>query len=323
MLSIRRSRLRPTFMRCCGHKFLAGLVSRVRGQQRRYYFRLLGHSVSSRNLPDSAQLAAYGPGPGSPAGRDAVLQRYHSERLQTGARACSASSQIRRTGEQEEGYSLLRRGETVQESILKLLRAKSGHFLLESSHHGDLWLDLETLCLRPRLLEPLIKELAKRLATMEIEAVCGPLVEGAFAALMVAGQLDIEFTYSERFSQPTPDGLFPVAYRVPTPLRERLRGKRVAIVNDVINAGSAAMGTFTDLQQCGANLVAIGALLVLGTPASEFAARANIALISLATLPNNLWTARACPLCAAGVALEDAGGFADALPPEPADRLDS
>lgn len=29
-----------------------------------------------------------------------------------------------------------------------------GHFLLESGHHGDLWLDLELLCLRPRQIEP-------------------------------------------------------------------------------------------------------------------------------------------------------------------------
>jgi orotate phosphoribosyltransferase len=198
----------------------------------------------------------------------------------------------------------------LQESILKLLRAKRGHFLLESGHHGDRWLDLETLCLRPRLLEPHITELAKRLATLEIDAVCGPLVEGAFAALMVAGQLDVEFTYSERFSQPTPDELFPAAYRVPVPLRDKLAGKRVAIVNDVINAGSAVKGTFTALQKCGANVVAMGALLVLGTPASEFAARANVALISLATLPNNLWIAQACPLCGAGLALEDIGRFA-------------
>jgi orotate phosphoribosyltransferase len=205
------------------------------------------------------------------------------------------------------------RGETVQESILNLLRAKRGHFLLESGHHGDRWFDLEVLCLRPRLLDPLIAELAERLATMEIDAVCGPLVEGAFVGLMVAHRLDLEFTYSERFSQATPDGLFPVGYRVPISLRGRLRGKRVAIVNDVINAGSAVKGTFTDLQECGATVVAIGALLVLGTAPAEFAAQVNAALIGLETLPNNLWTAQACPLCSSGVALEDIAGFASAL----------
>ena len=44
-------------------------------------------------------------------------------------------------------------------------------------------------------------------------------------------------------------------------------GKRVAIVNDVINVGSAMQGTFADLQNCGAVVVDISALLVLGTAA--------------------------------------------------------
>jgi orotate phosphoribosyltransferase len=35
------------------------------------------------------------------------------------------------------------------ENVLELLSARKGHFLLESGHHGDLWLDLETLFLRP------------------------------------------------------------------------------------------------------------------------------------------------------------------------------
>jgi orotate phosphoribosyltransferase len=131
---------------------------------------------------------------------------------------------------------------------------------------------------------------------------------------MVASQLNVEFTYSERFSQPTPDGLFAAAYRVPIPRRNDLRGKRVAIVNNVINAGSAVKGTFVDLQECRATMVAVGALLALGTAASEFAARANVALITLASLPNNLWTGRTCPLCSEGMPLEDIAGFAAIFP---------
>jgi orotate phosphoribosyltransferase len=184
---------------------------------------------------------------------------------------------------------------------------------LESGHHGDLWLDLEALFLRPRRLQPLIDEVANRLAALEIEAVCGPLVEGAFAGLMVAGRLGVDFTYSERFIR-SAQGLFPASYRVPSTLREGLRGKRVAIVNDVINAGSAVKGTFADLRECGANVVAIAALLVLGGAAAEFTAQINLALIGLAAAPNTVWTVPSCPLCEAGVPLEDIAGFAARLP---------
>jgi orotate phosphoribosyltransferase len=198
----------------------------------------------------------------------------------------------------------------MQQEVLELLSGRRGHFLLESGHHGDFWLDLETLCLHPQRAQALAVKLAAPLSGLRLDAVCGPLVEGAFVAVLVALQLDTEFTYSERFVRPAADGLFPAGYRVPAPLRETLRGKRVAIVNDVTNAGSAVRGTFADLKDCGANVVAISSLLVLGSAAAEFAASKNVPLHTLATLPNNLWTASECPLCASGIPLQDVAAFA-------------
>ena len=60
----------------------------------------------------------------------------------------------------------------MQEELLSLLAARKGHFRLESGHHGDLWLDLELLCLRPQRIRPFAVELAKRLPA--VDAVCGP-----------------------------------------------------------------------------------------------------------------------------------------------------
>lgn len=202
----------------------------------------------------------------------------------------------------------------MQDEILALLSARQGHFLLESGHHGALWLDLETLCRRPRAVQAMIAELAGRLAGLSLHAVCGPLVEGAFVGLMAASALDVEFTYSERFARPSADGLFPAGYRVPGPLRAGLRGQRVAIVNDVINAGSAVRGTYDDLVACGAEVVAIAALLVLGDAAAAYAADKGVALASLAALPNRLWAPADCPLCAAGQPLHDVAAFAASLP---------
>jgi len=203
----------------------------------------------------------------------------------------------------------------MQQDVIDLLAARKGHFLFESGHHGDLWLDLELLCLRPRLVQPLAAELAKRLSNLDLEVVCGPLVEGAFVGLMVAAEMGVDFCYSERFARPAEKQLFPAGYRIPASLRYGLRHKRIAIMNDVINAGSAIRGTFTDLQECGAVVVAVGALLVLGTAASEFVSQKNVRLESIATLPNNLWTPSACPLCASGEPLQDLVGCSPKLSP--------
>jgi orotate phosphoribosyltransferase len=202
----------------------------------------------------------------------------------------------------------------VHEQVLELLSARKGHFLLASGHHGDLWLDLEALCLHPRHVQTIAVTQAEPLSELGADVVCGPLVEGAFVALMVALQLNARFIYAERFALPAEDGLFPAGYRVPAPLREGLRGKRVAIVNDVINAGSALRGTFADLENCGAIIVDISALLVLGTAAAGFAASKGVPLRSAATLPNTLWSPSECPLCAAGIPLEDVAAFAVTLP---------
>jgi orotate phosphoribosyltransferase len=201
----------------------------------------------------------------------------------------------------------------MQKKVLELLSGRQGHFLLESGHHGDLWLDLETLCLQPQRAQAVAVKLTFPLSGLQLDAVCGPLVEGAFVALIVALQLDTQFTYSERFVRPAADGLFPAGYRVPASLREGLRGKRVAIVNDVINAGSAIRGTFADLEECGANVVAISTLLVLGSAAAKFAASKNVPLHTVAALPNNLWTASECPLCESGIPLQDVAAFATTL----------
>ena len=189
----------------------------------------------------------------------------------------------------------------------RLLQGRQGHFHLESGHHGDLWFALETLCQKPRMIQSLAAQLAAHLARYEVEVVCGPLVEGAFVALMVALELDCEFTYAERFQDSTSEGLFPVEYRLPQALCAAVRGKRVAIVNDVINAGSAVRGTFANLKAVGANVVAIGALLALGDAIERFANEQHVGLELLERMPNNLWTPAKCPLCAEGVTLEIVG----------------
>lgn len=182
--------------------------------------------------------------------------------------------------------------------------ARRGHFRLESGYHGDLWLDLETLCLEPRRVQRLASDLADLLSTYQIDMVCGPLVEGAFVALLVAAQLDLQFIYAQRFSRPDRDGFFPVEYAIPGALRAAAKGRRVAIVNDVISAGSAVRGASTDLRRCGAQVVAIGALLVLGNDMVTFALEENVGLEALARASYGMWAPHACPLCAQGLPLE-------------------
>jgi orotate phosphoribosyltransferase len=191
--------------------------------------------------------------------------------------------------------------------LISFVQGRQGHFRLESGHHGDLWLQLETLCMRSREIQPFAAQLAVKLASHKAEVVCGPLNEGAFIALLVSLELGCDFVYAERFADPERHGLYPVEYRLPKALHSSVKGKRVAIVNDVISAGSAVRGAFSDLQSMGADVVAIGALLGLGDSIGKFAEEQLVALELLHQMPHNLWTPAQCPLCAAGRPLEIMG----------------
>jgi orotate phosphoribosyltransferase len=189
-------------------------------------------------------------------------------------------------------------------SLLSSVGARRGHFLFESGHHGDFWLDLETLCARPAVIAPLAAELAARIRPYRIDAVCGPFNEGALVALLVATELECDFTYAERYPNPERGGMFPIDYRLPAAQHALVRARRVAIINDVVSAGSAVRGACADLERLGAQVVAVGALAVLGTPFVTFARERALALEALAHLPHHVWAPSECPLCVRGVPLE-------------------
>jgi orotate phosphoribosyltransferase len=196
---------------------------------------------------------------------------------------------------------------TLQEELIRLLSIRKGHFRMESGHHGDLWLDLDLLFLRPTHLTPFVRVLAEKLSAHNFDAVCGPLTGGAFLAQAIASELDVAFCYSERFADPTRDVLYGVDYRLPDALRAEVRDRDVAIVDDVVNAGSAVRATVRDLRRCGANPVVVGSLLALGESAPASIADLAITFETVARLASNLWTPSECPSCRSGVPLGPTG----------------
>jgi orotate phosphoribosyltransferase len=192
------------------------------------------------------------------------------------------------------------------DEILRLFSARKGHFKFESGHHGDLWLEIPLAYVHPDRLRPYAAHLARRLEAHCVEAICGPMVEGALLAQMVAEELRAEFYFAEQFVRSGTNDLFPLGYRIPKALRQSIRGKRIAMVDDVINAGSAVRGAVEDLEKCEGRLVTIGTLLTLGRPAAVFAAEKNVALEALAHFQESaLWEPSSCPLCASATPLDN------------------
>src|SRR6202020_2001141 len=85
----------------------------------------------------------------------------------------------------------------------RLAQPRRGHFDLGTGYHGDLWLDLDALLLRPALLRAHVRWLAARLREHSVDAVCGPLEGGAFLAYAVADLLGVALLAGYRLSGET------------------------------------------------------------------------------------------------------------------------
>ena len=190
-------------------------------------------------------------------------------------------------------------------ALLELVAARHGHFRLESGHHARLWLDLDSLFAEPGRVTTFVTGLADRIRAYDVSAVCGPLVGGAFLAQPVAQALDVEFWFTERVMPEDADGLYRARYVLPPSLAKRVPDKRVAIVDDVMSAGSSLRGTSAELRSHGAKPVVAGALLVLGSVGESYFAEQRIALEAVARSDYELWLPTECPLCAVGTPLED------------------
>jgi orotate phosphoribosyltransferase len=206
-----------------------------------------------------------------------------------------ASSWRRSIGDRRERARRSRLGD--------LLGSREGHYVFESGLHGSLWLHLEQLFSRPGRIAPLAAQLAARLDADRPDIVCGPLVGGALLAQMVAVSAELRFAYSERTAW-TPGVAWSARYELPRPVEHLVRGHRVAVVDDAVNAGSALRATVDAVRRAGGDVVTCGALLRLGDTVEPYLAEQGLVLHALAVRDNTLWPATQCPLCARGVPLD-------------------
>ena len=151
----------------------------------------------------------------------------------------------------------------------------------------------------PMALTLLVEELAERVEPYRVDVVCGPLVGGALLAQSVAGLLGTGFAYTERVSAGTGE-LYSAQYRMPGSLAKRLARRRVAVVDDAINAGSATRATVREVEAAGGQVAVLAAMLTLGPIPARYAAEAGLPLEAVATFDNAIWPPADCPRCAAG-----------------------
>lgn len=185
----------------------------------------------------------------------------------------------------------------IERTVLEAVAASSGHFVYESGHHGDLWLTLDKLFVKPRRTQRWAAALAAQAMGCRSEFVCGSLTGGAFIAQLLAVEMRVGFVFTERLVSETTL----VQYRLPAPLRELVSGRRVLIVDDAVNAGSALNSTLAELLACGAEPAGFASLLTLGDTLPRIAQQHGLPFFTLVSLQRGLWPSEECPLCRSGM----------------------
>jgi orotate phosphoribosyltransferase len=190
----------------------------------------------------------------------------------------------------------------VDSGVTDLAHPQRGHFDLGTGYHGDVWLDLDALFLRPALLRPHVRWLADRLRRHQIDAVCGPMEGGAFLAQAIADRLGTAFLAAHRAPATRPGEA--TAYRLPS-VRGGIGGWRVVIADDAVNAGTAVRACSGQLRGLGAVPVAVAALLCLGEASATVAEAMSVPFYAASTIHSQAWRADKCLLCASGTPFTD------------------
>lgn len=190
--------------------------------------------------------------------------------------------------------------------FLALVNARRGHFRLESGYHGRLWLDLDGLFSRPQQVAPFVARLSEQLRGYRVDLVCGPLLGGALLAQSVAAVLGAEFCFTELGPSEQGTGLYRARYRLPATLRSRVQGRRIAMVDDVMSAGSSLRATDLELRAHNAVPAVVGALLVLGDVGTRhFVDERWLPVEAVIRDKFELWPPSECPLCVQGTPLDE------------------
>lgn len=194
----------------------------------------------------------------------------------------------------------------MAEELLSRLPVSHGHFLLESGYHTDLWFDLDALFVSPHTLAPLVKALADKIRPYGVAATCGPLLGGAFLAQSLAIELGCHFYLTQPEEQSSNrENLYGAVYRLSPALQQLIKGERVAVVDDVISAGSSVRATVSALNEARAQTIAIGTFMILGNSATQYFAQQNVPVEALLHRELKLWNPSECSLCKEGIELTD------------------
>lgn len=176
----------------------------------------------------------------------------------------------------------------TENEVLKIFKTEkallSGHFLLSSGLHSPNYMQCALLFQKPWIAQKLCAALAKSLKGKKFDAVIGPALGGMLVSYEMGRALSVRSIFAERV-----EGHFTL--RRGFTLK---KNEKVLVTEDVITTGKSIYEVISLVEQLGAKVEAVGAIVDRSGGAAVFTQDFHALLkMEIKTYkPDN------CPLCA-------------------------
>ena len=197
--------------------------------------------------------------------------------------------------------------EKLSHAAEKILRDSNtlldgGHFVYISGDHGAGWVNKDILLPDTKKVSQLAAMLAETIGErrVDFDLVCGPAIGGLVMSQWVAHHLDLPSVFAEHGEKP---GKNTEEIRPPFVLKrgfgKLVKGKRVLIVDDIVNTGLSILETADAVRASGGTVAAAAAYCTRGNTTAELMGVPQFIYLVEFSIP--CWPAQTCHLCQSGV----------------------
>jgi orotate phosphoribosyltransferase len=175
------------------------------------------------------------------------------------------------------------------------------HFVYDSGQHGAGWIDKDIVNEYTDREDGLCTMLAEAVRDLGAEVVCGPATGGLIVSQWTAHALGVLSVFAEHSAQPSsaPGGPLRGPFVLRRGYDKVVNGKRVVVVDDVINTGLALRQTVGSVRQSGGQVVGAAAIITRGNAGPADCGVTDLRYLLEYKIPS--WPAADCALCKARV----------------------